>query len=44
MKLSTGGRYRLRTLLDLALRRGEGLIFTIQSGLGSFVEVLRVKA
>jgi len=30
MKLSTVGRYGLRTLLNLALRRDEGLVFTIQ--------------
>ena len=42
MKLSTEGRYGLRPLLDLSLRQCEKLVFTIQPGLESFVEVLRV--
>ena len=42
MKFSTEGRYGLRPLLDLSLRQCEKLVFTIQPGLESFVEVLRV--
>jgi len=42
MKLSTKGRYGVRALLDLALRQDEGLVFTIQPSLESFVELLRM--
>ena len=43
MKLSTRGRYELRTLLDLALRQDEGLVFTIQPTLNHLWRYLGCK-